>query len=74
MHKIDEFKGHKVLTLLDKPDSKYPFSFGIAKAKLILANYESIVAFVGWNGTKDEPKPPTPEQVAQDAADDSMPF
>lgn len=45
---IGEFKGSKVITLTpdDQPDTKYPFSFGLSKAKLILDNYDDIVQFV----------------------------
>jgi hypothetical protein len=38
------FKGHPILTL--NPSEKYPFSFGLAKAQLFLANYEQVKKFV----------------------------
>ncbi|MEM0140279.1 MAG: hypothetical protein QXZ44_06705 [Ferroplasma sp.] len=44
--KISEFKGHKIITLSIGEDDKYPFSFGIAKAKLILDNLDEIKNFV----------------------------
>ncbi len=48
MAEIQEFKGSKVLCL--NPESKFTFSFGVAKAKLILENIEVIKKFVETNG------------------------
>ena len=42
----DTYKGHKIIKLSKDTDDKYPFSFGLAKAELILANIEEIKAFV----------------------------
>lgn len=39
-----EFKGRPILTL--NPGEKYPFSFGLSKAKLILQYIDEIKAFV----------------------------
>jgi len=39
-------KTYDVLVLRDKEDSKFPFSFGLSKAKLILAHIEDIKQFV----------------------------
>ncbi len=47
--KISEFKGHKVMTLMNSEDDKYPFTFGVAKAKLIIENIEEIKKFVEEN-------------------------
>jgi len=44
--KTGEFKGHKIITLMRNEDEKYPFTFGLAKAKLILDNIEEIKKFV----------------------------
>ena len=47
--KMGEFKGNKTITLFDEgseTSEKYPFSFGLNKAKLILANIEDIKKFV----------------------------
>lgn len=41
---INEYKGNQVLCL--NPNSKYPFSFGISKAQLILENIKEIESFV----------------------------
>jgi hypothetical protein len=41
---VDEFKGNKILVL--NPGSKFPFSFGLGKAKLILEHIDAIRKFV----------------------------
>ena len=48
-----EFKGKPVIILRRSEDDKYPFSFGMMKAKLILENLEEIKKFVEAN-TKEE--------------------
>lgn len=48
MPEIQEFKGNKVLNL--NPESKFTFSFGLAKAKLILENIDVIKKFVETEG------------------------
>lgn len=45
MHEFGEFKGNKTITLKRTADDKYPFSFGKAKAKLIIENLEAIKQF-----------------------------
>ena len=44
-----EFKGKPVLILKRNEEDKYPFSFGLSKAKLIVENYEEIKKFVEEN-------------------------
>lgn len=44
-----EYKGKPVLILKRNEDDKYPFSFGMTKAKLILENLEEIKKFVAEN-------------------------
>jgi hypothetical protein len=46
MVKIGEFKGHPTIALLNAPEDRYPFTFGLAKAKKILENLEAIKLFV----------------------------
>jgi hypothetical protein len=41
-----EYKGKKILILKRNEDDKYPFSFGLGKAKLIIENIEEIKKFV----------------------------
>jgi len=49
---VGEFKGNKVISLRRTPDDIHPFTFGTAKAKLILDNIDAIEAFVKDNGKK----------------------
>jgi len=77
-YEIGEFKGHRVITLKNKPDDKYPFTFGFHKAKLILENMDAIQTFVDM--TPDNPKndkvPPMPEpKTTPEVKDDvDIPF
>ncbi|MBI1807546.1 MAG: hypothetical protein HYR76_10900 [Ignavibacteria bacterium] len=41
---VDEYKGNKILIL--NPGSRFPFSFGIAKAKLIVEHFDAIKKFI----------------------------
>jgi hypothetical protein len=40
-----DFKGNKMITLKRDDNDKFPFSFGKAKAKLIVQHYEEIKRF-----------------------------
>ena len=44
-----EYKGRPVLILKRSEDEKFPFSFGLSKAKMILENIEEIKKFVEEN-------------------------
>lgn len=44
-----EYKGKPVLILKRDENDKYPFSFGLTKARLILENIEEIRKFVAEN-------------------------
>jgi hypothetical protein len=44
-----EFKGKPVLVIKRSEDEKFPFSFGLSKAKMILENIEEIKKFVAEN-------------------------
>jgi len=44
-----EYNGKPILVLRRSEDDKFPFSFGINKAKLILENLEDIKKFVAEN-------------------------
>ncbi len=48
-----EYKGHKLILLKRSADDKYPFSFGLRKAQLILENIEAIKEFVKNNSSQD---------------------
>jgi hypothetical protein len=56
-----EYKGKAVLILKRSEEDKYPFSFGLGKAKLIIENYEEIKKFIEEN---DEVKPETRKEQA----------
>jgi hypothetical protein len=51
-----EFKGQPVIVLKRNPDDKYPFSFGLSKARLIIEYFEDIRKFVAENDIKTEEK------------------
>ena len=40
-----EYKGNKLIKLKRDEDDQYPFSFGKAKAKLIVQHFEEIKSF-----------------------------
>lgn len=44
-----EYKGNPIIVIKRSEDDKYPFSFGVAKARLILENIEEIKKFVEEN-------------------------
>lgn len=44
-----EYKGKPLIVIKRNEDDKYPFSFGLSKAKLILENIEEIKKFVEEN-------------------------
>lgn len=41
-----EFKGNKMIVLKNDEEDKFPFQFGLKKAKLILENIDEIKKFV----------------------------
>ena len=49
-----EYKGSPVLILSQGPEDRFPFSFGIRKARLILDHYDDIASFVGRHDVKQE--------------------
>jgi len=44
-----EYKGKPLIVIKRSEDDKYPFSFGVSKAKLIIENIEEIKKFVEEN-------------------------
>jgi hypothetical protein len=44
-----EYKGKPLIVIKRNEDDKYPFSFGVGKARLILENIEEIKKFVEEN-------------------------
>lgn len=49
-----EFKGKPVLIMRRSEDDKYPFTFGLSKARLILENIEEIKKFVAENSDEGD--------------------
>lgn len=47
------YKGNPTITLKDHADDKYGFTFGKAKARLILANLDAIREFAGESAQVD---------------------
>jgi hypothetical protein len=43
--RVGEYKGNKTISLLKHKDDKYPFTFGLIKAKLIVENFQAIKEF-----------------------------
>ncbi|MFH1452792.1 MAG: hypothetical protein ABIH00_02275 [Armatimonadota bacterium] len=48
-----EFQGKPILVLKRSEEDRFPFSFGLSKAKLIVENYEEIKKFVDENKTEE---------------------
>jgi hypothetical protein len=44
-----EYKGKPILIIRRNEEDKYPFSFGLTKARLIIENIEEIKKFVEEN-------------------------
>lgn len=44
-----EYKGKPILVIKRSEDEKFPFSFGLAKAKMVLESLEEIRKFVADN-------------------------
>ena len=49
-----EYKGKPVLIIKRNEDDKYPFAFGLGKAKLIMENLDEIKRFVEENSKEAE--------------------
>ena len=56
---FSEYKGNKLIVLKKDSEDKFPFSFGLNKAKKILEAIKEIQDFVDLN---DKPKVETEEQ------------
>lgn len=51
---VTKFKGLPILCIKANEEDKYPFSFGLKKAKLILENIDKIKKFVEAYEKKEE--------------------
>ena len=49
-----EYKGNPLLVLKNTAEDRYPFSFGIKKAKLIIEHFEDIKKFVAKHDKEKE--------------------
>ena len=47
-----EYKGRPMLTIKSGEEDKFPFSFGLTKAKKVLAAIEEVKKFVAENDNK----------------------
>lgn len=45
MHTVSEYKGNTVITLKRSDNNNYGFTFGLAKAKLIIDHLEEVKQF-----------------------------
>ena len=67
---IGEFKGHKMINL--NPNDRFPFQFGLTKAKLIMENIEAIKAFVNGQALPEPVQTaPAPAAVSYATDDDN---
>jgi hypothetical protein len=48
-----EFKGKPVMIIKKNEDDKYPFAFGLTKAKMIMENIDEIRRFVEDNSKEE---------------------
>lgn len=56
-----EYKGNPVLVLKNAEDDRYPFTFGVKKAKLMLEHIEEIKKFVAKNDKEKTAATPAAE-------------
>jgi hypothetical protein len=63
MPEITEYKGNKMICL--NPGSKFVFSFGISKAKMILENIEAIKTFINTNGESCDSSKPVNDNTSE---------
>jgi hypothetical protein len=57
-----EFKGNAVIVLKYAEDDRYPFTFGVKKAKLVVEHIEEIKKFVEKHDQEQPPPPEEPEE------------
>jgi hypothetical protein len=58
--KVSEYKGKPVICLMRDKEDRYPFSFGVQKAKLIIPAIEHIKAFIA---KYDKPLPDSSDEA-----------
>jgi len=45
-----EYKGNPMIVIKSTPDDKFPFQFGVKKARLVVENIEEIKKFLAKHG------------------------
>jgi len=60
MPEISEYNGNKIIIL--NPGSRFTFSFGLGKAKMVIEHYEAIKKFVDTNGESCETENKEPKE------------
>lgn len=50
-----EYKGNPMIVLKNTPDDRFPFQFGVKKAKLVLEHVEDIRKFVTKHDSEKSP-------------------
>jgi len=50
---VSEYKNNPIIKLFNSADDKYPFIFGLTKARLIVDNYDAIKEFVKENSEEE---------------------
>lgn len=56
-----EYKGNPMIVLKNSEEDRYPFQFGLKKAKLVLEHIEDIRQFVVKHDKPSEGEPPPQE-------------
>jgi hypothetical protein len=54
MVEITEYKGRPIIAIKRNPEDRFPFSFGVSKARLILDHIEDIKKFVEENSATEQ--------------------
>ena len=50
-----EFKGNPIIVLRQNTDDRFPFQFGVKKAKMILEHFDAIKTFVEKHSVEPAP-------------------
>ena len=53
---FEEFKGNAMIVLKNDEDDRYPFKFGLGKAKKIVESYEDIKKWVSEQDSEKQSK------------------
>ncbi len=53
-----EYKGNPMIVLKNGPEDRYPFQFGLKKAKLVIEHIEDVKKFVAKHDKPEQEPPP----------------